>query len=124
MWMRKIRPPIAYYSLVAAKRLMRQQVNNMKISKKHKGPSGGGAGMQNKVVSPNELIRQMHQAQRLETRAWTVLAVAASLVLGISLFFGMRPSEYACESGSGAAGVRPSPGAATDNGPERCKNPT
>ena len=52
---------------------MRQQVTKMKKS------------MKNKVLSPNELIRQMHQAQRLETRAWTVLAVAASLVLGLSL---------------------------------------
>jgi hypothetical protein len=55
---------------------------------KQKGQSGSGAGPRNKVVSPNELIWQMHQAQRLETRAWTLLAVAASLVLGLSLFLG------------------------------------
>jgi hypothetical protein len=55
---------------------------------KQKGQSGSGAGPRNKVVSPNELIWQMHQAQRLETRAWTLLAVAASLVLGLSLLLG------------------------------------
>ncbi len=47
--------------------------------------SCGGPRVQNKVLSPNELIREMHHAQRLENRAWTVLAVAASLVLGLSL---------------------------------------
>ena len=42
---------------------------------------------QNKVISPNELIRQMHQVQRLETRAWTVLALAASLLLMLAFLF-------------------------------------
>ena len=42
---------------------------------------------QNKVISPNELMLQMHQAQRLETRAWTVLALAASLLLMLSFLF-------------------------------------
>ena len=32
-------------------------------------PQGG-----NKIVSPNELILEMHEAQRLETRAWTIHA--------------------------------------------------
>ena len=41
----------------------------------------------NKVVSPNELILEMHEAQLLETRAWTVLALAASLLLMLSFLF-------------------------------------
>jgi len=52
---------------------------------KNIGRSCSRPRVQNKVLSPNELIREMHHAQRLENRAWTVLAVAASLVLGLSL---------------------------------------
>jgi len=39
----------------------------------------------NQVISPNELMLEMHQAQHLETQAWTVLALAASLLLILSL---------------------------------------
>ena len=41
----------------------------------------------NKVISSNELILQMHKSQQMETRAWTAIAIAASLLLMLSFFW-------------------------------------